>query len=160
MKGYEAFGVDHYRPKEDFPALIVSYPNLFYCCNTCNSHKSRYWPESALQLMRFIPNPCDHIMFEHMKFVGYEVVPRTSAGRWTVDLLDLNDPEVVAFREFIVETIERYVEDESRLQRLEEAVHVAERSGALSATDAQAKLLIIGKKMFNVRKHLARLRGS
>ena len=37
LKGHEAFGVDHYRPRSKFPGLEVEYTNLFYSCNICNS---------------------------------------------------------------------------------------------------------------------------
>lgn len=43
-KGWESFGVDHYRPKAKFPLLSNEYLNLFYSCNRCNGLKRDYWP--------------------------------------------------------------------------------------------------------------------
>lgn len=96
----DTHGVDHYKPKSQFPDLECAYGNLFYACNTCNRNKGPFWP-SAAQLVAglFIPNPCDHVMFAHLRYRGARVEARTVAGEWTCSLLDLNSPEATNLRE-------------------------------------------------------------
>lgn len=99
----DEFGVEHYKPKSRFPELATDYSNLFYCCNTCNRRKGDRWPDDALRkLGRFIPNPCDHVMFAHVRYTDAEVTSRTPAGEYLVELLDLNDPAWMARREMVV----------------------------------------------------------
>lgn len=94
-----SFGVDHYRPKDRFRGLTNTYSNLFYCCNRCNSFKGAYWPPSVeLEGVDFIPNPCDHEMFSHMRYVDGVVEPKSKAGERAVKILDLNDDRAVSFR--------------------------------------------------------------
>lgn len=106
MKGYESFGVDHYRPRKLFLHLATTYSNLFYSCNCCNSRKGDFWP-SADQIRdnEFIPNPCDHVMFEHLQYKGAIVTVKTPAGRQAEKILDFNDPKSVEYRQFVLDTI-------------------------------------------------------
>lgn len=97
------FGVEHYKPKEEFPELEWEYDNLFYACNCCNSRKGDSWPtETQLRNNIFVPNPCEHTMFEHLKFDGATVEVRSEAGIYTAELLELNDDVSVRFREIII----------------------------------------------------------
>ncbi len=109
---YEEFGVEHYKPKKVFPELEWEYDNLFYACNCCNSRKGESWPtEKQLRGNIFVPNPCKHIMFEHLKFNGAKVEIRSKAGTYTDELLDLNDDVSVRFRETINYFIEKIIND-------------------------------------------------
>jgi hypothetical protein len=102
VKGQDSFGVDHYRPRSLFPELRTTYSNLFYACNACNRRKGDYWPSSdELRARRFIPNPCDHIMFEHLRYRGARVEPHSPAGEHSEKRLMLNDDESVQYREFV-----------------------------------------------------------
>jgi len=103
LNNYNNFGVDHYRPKSKFPELKNAYTNLFYCCNKCNNLKGDYWPKTGRENL-FIPNACDHIMFEHLQFKEDLVYPKTDAGNFTVEMLCLNDDEVKKFRHFFIVT--------------------------------------------------------
>jgi hypothetical protein len=99
MRGYEAYGVDHYRPKKLFPHLATEYLNLFYACNRCNAFKGSFWPTPGLRsAKKFIPNPCEHRMFDHLRYKGAQVVAKTPAGAMTVELLDLNHDSAVDWR--------------------------------------------------------------
>ena len=106
------FGVEHYKPKEKFPELEWEYDNLFYACNCCNSRKGESWPtETQLRNNVFVPNPCEHIMFEHLKFAGAKVEIRSKTGIYTDELLDFNDDVSVNFREIIIYLIEKIIND-------------------------------------------------
>ena len=103
-----AFGVDHYRPKSrpEFATLATLYDNLFYACNCCNSRKGKHWPtEDQWNRGEFIPNPCDHIMFQHLRYNGANVETRSSAGKHAEKILTLNDEDSVKYREFVLDAI-------------------------------------------------------
>lgn len=99
------FGADHYKPKSLFPDLSAEYSNLYYCCNQCNARKGDYW-EPHSRSNRYVPNPCDHVMWSHLRFRGGIVEARTETGRFAEELLDLNDPSVVQQREGTIHLID------------------------------------------------------
>jgi hypothetical protein len=73
--------------------------NLFYACNRCNALKGAFWPGVIEQALNaFIPNPCEHVMFEHLRYMRGQVDAASSAGVFTIDRLDLNEPRAVEFR--------------------------------------------------------------
>jgi hypothetical protein len=75
------------------------YTNLFYACNPCNRRKGDFWPgESERAGAVFIPNPCDHVMFDHLRFERGEVVGKSAAGKFVIETLDLNEEAVVEYR--------------------------------------------------------------
>jgi hypothetical protein len=103
VKGQDNFGVDHYRPRSLFPELRTAYSNLFYACNACNRRKKDYWPSAGeLRASRFIPNPCDHIMFQHLRYRGARVEPHSPAGEHADKRLMFNDDESVKYRIFVL----------------------------------------------------------
>lgn len=106
LKGNETFGVDHYRPKKHFPHLETEYLNLLYACNRCNSAKGDFWPTPELQKIGcWIPNLCEHVMFDHLRFRDGEVVGVSLPGEWTIEKLLLNDPTVIRFRRDVVQAL-------------------------------------------------------
>ncbi len=157
------FGVDHYKPTAKFPELTTNYSNLFYACGNCNSRKTDYWP-SKVEGERgiFIPNPCHHVMASHLWFEGFEVQPRDAAGQHTEQLLQLNDDELVLFREFIERGIERaWVEARKISQTLKEIAGELKRCADETRTDvltgASAKLR---DELEKIREDLVRLTGD
>lgn len=107
VKGRESFGVDHYRPKKHFPHLATEYFNLFYSCNRCNTLKRDFWPSPKNEAEgRFVPNPCEHVMFDHLRYRGGDVDANSNAGEWTIDLLLLNDTLAVTFREAYIKALD------------------------------------------------------
>jgi hypothetical protein len=111
----DGFGVDHYRPKSLFPDLATVYENLYYCCNGCNSRKRSYWPTKENEGKLFVPNPCEHEMYKHLRFKDDMVEGRTAAGEFAIKLLDLNDPTVVGFRQSVTHLVDV---TSAQLQRL------------------------------------------
>ena len=161
MKGWAQFGVEHYRPKERFPGLECTYSNLYYCCNDCNSRKGEYWPSRGYEKTRFIPNPCDHVMFDHVRFSGTQVAFRTLAGRTMVDLLQLNDREVVEYRQFMMDmldgTSQRCTGIEKDIASAKKRLASASQQEAATLQAAITKLEAILERL---RRHLKRLRGE
>ena len=97
LNNITSFGVDHYKPKSIFPTLERVYSNLYYSCNKCNNRKRSFWPSSSLPDV-FIPNPCDYIMTDHMKFNKSNLILKSEAGEFTIELLQLNSEESKNFR--------------------------------------------------------------
>lgn len=95
------FGVDHYKPKAHprFKKLVCEYNNLYYCCGACNSRKNNYWPADEA-VDPFVVNPCDHQMASHLRFDSAtgRVSYRSEHGRFTEELLQLNDDTQVEYR--------------------------------------------------------------
>lgn len=118
LRGYEAFGVDHYNPKSLARTLKTTYSNLYYACNTCNRRKGDFWPtpEQGREGW-FIPNPCDHTMFQHLRYKSSRVEARTLAGKCADEKLGLNDPRDVEYREFVLGLINKAVIQKESLER-------------------------------------------
>lgn len=139
----DAFGVDHYLPKSDFPALATAYKNLYFCCNTCNRLKStRYKSEDG---RAFVPNPCDHVMFSHLQFRDEVIEPKTESGIFVTHLLDLNEKHTLDLRamhlRLLASAVNGSFECKASLARLEKDVAsgaVSEAMGASERTRLQA----------------------
>jgi hypothetical protein len=159
-RGRDQFGADHYRPKVLFPELEVSYSNLFYCCNSCNSRKGNYWPAGDEADARFIPNPCAHVMFSHLKFKHGEVEARSDAGRFTVELLDLNDPEYVEYRENQIHMEELATSRMRDIEETEFALQAAFNDGALSADQLAEAKSDLSRERGKTSRVLEQLRGE
>jgi hypothetical protein len=161
MREYAVFGVDHYRPQTYFPELATTYSNLYYCCNACNSAKGPYWPSSAaLEKTHFIPNPCDHTMFAHLRFRGAVVEARTSAGQVALETLDLNDPATLQFREFVLATIVMWQEKRAAFLAKRAKADKKVRSGAMPAAIGAQAMAEIDAEVANVDKYLKMLTGD
>ncbi len=160
MKDPEMYGVDHYRPKHRFEQLVTSYPNLFYCCNPCNSRKGDYWPPWGRGKTHFIPNPCDHEMFRHLRFKGSSVQSRSDAGKVAEELLDLNDPEVVRYRELILDVLDTYGKMRVELDSVRTELSRQRDTGAVSALDADTAIASIDMDLAKVDAVLGQLAGT
>ena len=95
--------IEHYRPRSAFPERAFDWDNLLWACPRCNSdHKKGHFPEAADGGP--ILDPCDDLPADHLVF-DYDPVARlanvygrTTRGTTTVDLLQLNRPELRARR--------------------------------------------------------------
>ena len=161
MRGYETFGVDHYRPKKHFAHLSTTYDNLYYCCSTCNSAKGSYWPTTAaLEKTHFIPNPCDHAMFEHLRFKGAVVEARSTAGGVALKILDLNDPASIEFREFVLATVQTWEDKKAQLLSKREKAAKKLKAGAMSVQIASAAMAELDVEVAKADKWLKILSGD
>ena len=116
-KGIDSFGVDHYRPKSKFPHLVAEYLNLFYACNCCNRNKADFWPDSIqMNDGHFIPNPCEHIMFDHLRYDGVIVSANSVTGTFAIDLLDLNDDASIEYRQMLLDIVNSLKEKYERIR--------------------------------------------
>ena len=156
LRGEETFGVDHYRPKKLYPALEVEYFNLYYACNRCNSLKGGFWP-SLEQSARghFVPNPCEHVMFEHLKFQGGAVQSSSPAGDWTVEKLLLNDSRVVAFRNAVIQAHSALLQKSDGVKK---TISFIERKLLNPKSKDESELLT--SKLANAQRNLSELEAA
>jgi hypothetical protein len=155
----DAFGVDHYRPASRFPDLRCAYENLFYCCNVCNRLKGTFWPsEAEWAAGRFVPNPCDHVMRQHLRYSGAYILPESSAGQLAIDLLLLNDELVIGYRELILRSIERCLAQQKSIldSLLALEARVPQAEGAL-ATELRLDIAILRSDLAAIHADLERL---
>ena len=86
--------IDHYHPRSKGGS--DNFSNLVYCCPTCNRFKSNYWnpssPRRVLHPRR--DNPSEHFI------AGQDglLTPLTETGRFHLERLQLNRPQLVAQR--------------------------------------------------------------
>jgi hypothetical protein len=157
------FAVEHYRPKSKFPELVTDYSNLFFACKSCNSHKGEYWPTDAeFAAGAFIPNPCEHVMADHLWFRGVSVTARDAAGRFAIRLLQLEETEKVRFRGFIVRSIAAcvlaYRENAQTIKELESKSRKVESREQLE--EIRAAIEELQKDAEAVKSDLVRLTGD
>lgn len=122
-----SYGIDHYRPKSLFRDLEWQYSNMFWACHACNSRKGAYWPALGKEAKEFIPNPCDHRMFEHLKVDGLLATARTRAGEVTVELLDLNSTDHRERRQKLQVLVEEYDASRKRCRAALTRVELAQQ---------------------------------
>jgi 5-methylcytosine-specific restriction endonuclease McrA len=137
------YTVDHYRPKSipRFASLLCSYDNLFYCCFSCNTRKTIYWPLDE-KVGPYVVNPCDYEMPKHLRFNSTtgEVESRTAHGKHTEELLQLNEPSSVQFRLTLLRTISLY---RSSIEKIRLAIDMVEhqfQSGHMSLGERDAEV--------------------
>lgn len=160
LKGEAAFGADHYRPKNLFPHLATEYCNLFYCCNQCNSRKGKFSPLSLKANSKFIPNPCDHVMYQHLKFNRENVVYKSVAGEFTAELLDLNDPKTVEYRANVIHLIDTLMEKIGECEKLKERFLDKFNSGKINQYAYDQVLLKITVEFDRSKSALRQLCGE
>ena len=160
IKGYDSFGVDHYLPQKPFGHLITTYSNLFYSCNCCNSRKKNFWPNQAqIRDGEFIPNPCDHEMFQHLQYKAAVVAPKSPAGKKADEILDFNDDESVKYREFVRDLIAAKERD-----RRESIDLIRDIDHRLALQPGRTDLMVdrrdVEQDLAKTEEHLLRLCGS
>lgn len=68
--GERSYHVEHFAPKEKFPALKYVYDNLLYACPYCNEAKSDKWPSDKPEISvvgnRGFVDPCTE---EYYKYI-------------------------------------------------------------------------------------------
>jgi len=160
MKDVELYGVEHYKPKVSFPHLITTYSNLFYACNPCNRRKGDYWPSRRQGKTHFVPNPCDHEMFKHLRFVGPRVEARSTAGETACELLDLNDPRAVDYRSFIIDAINTYSTKKQKLEETKLQLQVLRERRSDSVEELENAIASVESDLQTVNQNLKRLTGD
>lgn len=158
--GSDSFGVDHYRPKSRFPQLITTYSNLFYCCNACNRRKGSHWASGKFAKQQFVPNPCDHEMFRHLRYKRARIESTSDAGEFSIELLDLNDPESISFRDAVLHAIDALEMQKSDLRKVSGKLKAVQKTNKMSNADAISDITKIDAEIARIDQSLATLCGS
>lgn len=161
VKGVDDFGVGHYKPKARFPELKATYSNLYYACNCCNRRKGDFWPTSGdVAAGRFIPNPCDHVMFEHLRFKGAAIESRSAAGRQAEEKMMLNDEESVNYRHFVITTISLIEEAIQIVRSTISSINAQSRADPSQTLQLDVERRAAETKLGELESHLLRLGGT
>ncbi len=117
--------IDHFRPKSRFPHLAVEYTNLYYCCGECNTYKGDRWPSEAELAadLRFV-DVCAEELFDHISFDESGIVPLTAPGRFTVETLRLQRPELSHRNREIAVRYERFCNQLARAEGLLDRINI------------------------------------
>lgn len=155
-----SYAVEHYLPKKHFPLLVCTYDNLFYSCASCNTRKGEFWPKRAeLKAGRFIPNPCDHVMFQHLRFNGVAVEARTEAGRLAVEMLDLNSPQAKQHRSNVLTALELLQARIGSFLKARIRIELKRKEGLISDEDYRSAQDKIGEQLACLANSTAMLAG-
>lgn len=161
LKGEDSFGVDHYRPQSKFPELATTYANLFYACNGCNRRKGAFWPTDAQwQARQFIPNPCDHVMFDHLRYRSTRVETRSPAGELAEQVLMFNDVRSVEYRELVLGVIAALEEKKRRVQETLRRIDQKVVSSPVQAEQLAAERASAARDMAKLEQQLLRVAGA
>jgi hypothetical protein len=157
------FGVDHYKPKSipRFANLVCDYQNLYYCCGNCNSRKNNDWPLDE-KTGPYIVNPCDYEMATHLRFNAQtgQVEARTSHGKHTEELLQLNDDTVVKYRLSTLTTVRLYTTEIEHQEQQLKVLALRLKAGTLSQVQYDAAELAINQDLADLRHTLQAQTGQ
>jgi len=92
--GSKTFHVEHFAPKEKFPAFRFVYENLLYSCSFCNVAKSDTWPSNdpAVSVVgdEGFVNPCSEDYDKHLaRLPNGKIDARTNLGKYMIRELKL-----------------------------------------------------------------------
>lgn len=110
--GEENFELDHFRPRSLFRDLDRDFYNLYYSCHPCNRIKHNKWPSAELEAHGIgIVDLCrDDFTTHFLELPNGEWEGLTPSARFTIDLLRLNRPHLVAIRLILQTTEEDLIE--------------------------------------------------
>lgn len=80
--------VEHFEDKRNNPDKVMQWDNLLPSCKHCNGHKSTHDVIKEPIVNPFIDDPRDHLFLQR-----YRYKPKDNKGRFTIEVLQLNDDE-------------------------------------------------------------------
>ena len=121
--GWRNFWLDHVIPQSKDKSKIHLYDNLVYSCASCNRTKQD-WP---------LPGPCCAAYHGHYRFEpDGTVTPLTDEGALYAEILGLDAPHLVAFRQ---KTFRTYTELEELLDLIEDDFDSLDEEGVLDRVE-------------------------
>jgi hypothetical protein len=118
--------LDHYQPTSQEGTDDPN--NLIYACFACNVNKGDYWPDKPNSLRLWNPR-VERFEQHFVQGPDGELLPRTEIGQFTIHLVRLNRPELLAHRRHGQYTADR----ERLLRRLRDLIAQAAQSRELQA---------------------------
>lgn len=135
--------IDHYQPRSYGGSNELD--NLIYACYKCNQYKHEFWPnrEQLARQQRVLHPLLDDfsLHFQLKEQVGI-LDPLTPTGRFHINLLHLNRPQLVKYRlsqQMLVALQERNIQLENQLIEIQKALVLKENY--ISALLAQIEQL-------------------
>jgi len=148
---FKTYAVEHYWPKRHFIQKECDYSNLYYSCPNCNSLKGEYWPVDDNE--PYFPNPCDHIMIDHVRFAEGIVDTQSVHGEFMTEALQLNECQVVEWRKSHNWTIRALQTEVVELQQVKKRIGNKASLGSVS-TNISTDLAKIDRQ---ITEHIAAL---
>lgn len=105
--------VEHIKPKESFPGLVLQWDNLGWCCTRCNTNKGKYWKEHEdLKIL----NPYEDDPADHIKYAGPLMITSMGGqrGKNTIRQLRLNRESLFLSRSKRVEELDERIQNWDR----------------------------------------------
>lgn len=142
--GYRAYHVEHFAPKEKFPALQFDYDNLLYSCPWCNRSKWDRWPSDDSKVNTvgeegFI-DPCSEEYDKHLERLSDgSIAGITPLGKYMHSTLQL-----YLKRHAIVHNVDKL---NRKRKELEASIAVDKRSGK-DCSKKEAALQLVKKDFF------------
>lgn len=142
--GYRAYHVEHFAPKEKFPALQFDYDNLLYSCPWCNRSKWDRWPSDDSKVNTvgeegFI-DPCSEEYDKHLERQSDgSIAGITPLGKYMHSTLQL-----YLKRHAIVHNVDKL---NRKRKELEASIAVDKRSGK-DCSKKEAALQLVKKDFF------------
>jgi 5-methylcytosine-specific restriction endonuclease McrA len=93
--------IDHYLPVSVCPDLVVSWSNLGFTCEMCNTNKGDYWDQRFPLVNPYAEDPSHFLMFAGPIAMHQ---PGSLRGKVTIERIGLNRDELIARR---MERLER-----------------------------------------------------
>lgn len=82
--------IEHYRPKQRFPALMFDWENWLLSCGRCNEKKWAHFPVCGEKPCLLNPAGEDETPDEHLTFINAQILPVSERGQVTIRLLGLD----------------------------------------------------------------------
>ncbi len=100
--GLDKFHVDHFRPKQKFPALAKIITNLYLACAICNRFKSDDWPGEPSDDHGFAGYP-DPGSYDYGSLIDLDTSHGVLTGKYVatayvIERLYLNRPQLIRLR--------------------------------------------------------------
>lgn len=88
--GHKEMHIDHYKPKNLYPDLVVDWDNLLPSCPHCNKGKSDHNTGIEPIINPTTDNPKDYLYLKSFRYYS-KSRELNSLGKMTIDVLNLND---------------------------------------------------------------------
>jgi 5-methylcytosine-specific restriction endonuclease McrA len=97
------FEIEHIIPRKHRGRTVAG--NLAWACIYCNSYKGPNLTgrDTATGKVTVLYHPRRHKWSYHFRYQGGTLIGRTAIGRTTVEVLQINRPNLVAIREVLIE---------------------------------------------------------
>lgn len=105
----DSFEIEHFKPKMDYPTLAFEWTNLYPICPKCNLRKGKKYHDNLLKPDLITYKYTNYFEFENTN--KYKLSSKNNRGEKTIELYQLNRPELLKAREEEIKMIEDILSD-------------------------------------------------